>query len=66
MALVILLMISIWFIPEPFPLALRILVTIFGGLHCLVVLIKAGVETHKKRQQPRKTGYGLLDKFLDN
>ena len=38
MIIVILIMIAVWFLP--LPVALQVLFTVFGGLHCLVSIIR--------------------------
>jgi Sec-independent protein secretion pathway component TatC len=63
MAIIILLIIAFWFLP--LPVALQVLMTIFGSLSVLYSIIKICVNVYNKRHQPRRTGYGLLDKFLD-
>ena len=62
MAIVIILMIAFWFLP--LPLALQVLMTVFGSLHCLFAIIRACVNVYNKRHQPKLTGYDLLDRFL--
>lgn len=64
MAIVILLIIAFWFLP--LPLALQILMTIFGSLNCLVKLIRGivkGKQDYDKKHR-RKIGYPELDRFL--
>lgn len=63
MAIVIILIISFWCIPE-LPLPLKILMTVFGSLHCVVRIISACVKAYKKQHEPKKTGIPTLDRFL--
>ena len=65
MVIVILLIIAFWFLP--LPLALKILMTVFGTLHCVIRLVSACVKAYKEQQRkraPQKTGYNLLDRFI--
>ena len=65
MVIVILLIIAFWFLP--LPLALQILMTVFGTLHCVIRLVSACVKAYKEQQRkraPQKTGYNLLDRFI--
>jgi len=66
MAIVIILIIAFWFMynAEAIPLALAVLMTIFGSLHCLFAIIRGCVAVYNKKQQPTRTGYNLLDRFL--
>lgn len=68
MAIVIILMIAFWFLVnlvEGFPIALAILMTIFGSLHCLVSIIQAIVKAYNKSHQPKKTGNPIVDDAID-
>ena len=62
MAIVIILIVAFWFLPLPLPL--KILMTVFGSLHCLVRIITACVKAYKKQNESKKTGIPTLDRFL--
>ena len=62
MAIVIILMIAFWFLD--LPLALQILMTVFGSLHCIFAIIRACVKAYNKTHEPKKTGIPTLDRFL--
>lgn len=63
MAIIIILMIAFWFLP--LPVALQVLMTVFGSLSVLFSIIKICANVYKKRHKVQRTGYSLLDKFLD-
>jgi len=62
MALVIIAIIAFWYLP--LPLALQILMTVFGSLHCIAVILRAIVAAYKKQHEPQKTGIPTLDRFI--
>ena len=69
MVIVILLIIAFWFMYNAgaIPLALAVLMTVFGTLHCVIRLVSACVKAYKEQQlkrAPQKTGYNLLDRFI--
>ena len=49
LAIVIILMIAFWYLP--IPLALKVLMTVFGGLYCLFWLIRVCVEVYLKQKK---------------
>ena len=64
MVIIVLLIIAFWFLP--LPLALQVLMTIFGSLSVLFSIGKIIYNCYKRYHggQPRKTGYAALDRFL--
>ena len=56
----ILLIVAVWFLP--LPLVLQICLTIFGVLHCLVILIRAWKSAKKKTQE--ETFNELIENYL--
>jgi len=60
MVFYILLIIAIWYLP--LPLVLQICLTIFGVLHCLVILIRAWSRAKKKLQE--ETVNNLIEDYL--
>jgi len=66
MVIIVLLIIAFWFMYSAgtIPLALAVLMTIFGSLSVLFSIIKICVNVYNKRHQPTRTGYNLLDRFL--
>lgn len=62
MAIVIILIIAFWNLN--LPLALQVLMTIFGSLYCLFKIIRVIARAVNENNKPRKTGYDLLDRFI--
>ena len=64
MVIIVLLIIAFWFLP--LPLALQVLMTIFGSLSVLFSIGKIIYNCYKRYHggQPRKTGYATLDRFI--
>ena len=62
MAIVIILIIAFWFLD--LPLALQVLMTIFGSLYCLFKIIRAIARAVNESDKPRRTGNDLLDRFI--
>lgn len=63
MAIVILVIIAFWCLD--LPLALQILMTVFGSLHCVFRLIGICVKAYKNSNKPKKTGIPTLDRFIE-
>ena len=62
MAIVIILIISFWFLD--LPVALKVLMTVFGSLYCVFRIIGAIAKAANENNKPQKTGYDLLDRFI--
>ena len=63
MAIVIIMIIAFWYLD--LPLALQILMTVFGSLHCVFRLIGLCVKAYKNSNKPKKTGIPTLDRFIE-
>jgi len=62
MAIVIILIIAFWFLD--LPVALQVLMTVFGSLYCVFRIVRAIIRAVEENNKPQKTGYDLLDRFI--